>query len=154
MAQFVSNPLTVTMTAPAEPYKRADLIIHGIDHAKASYECRLFINNPDAGPDTSTADNSYVGSFWIFGHGGCAGGEGHCEPPRERRPFDFRIEHQLTPMSKIVVITEKLRALVPAGQQFTVRFVPYIRPDSADRLPANLVTDVLGFDRADLVTYQ
>src|SRR5579864_6462500 len=131
MAEFVSNPMTVTMTAPGEPYKRADLIIHGIDHAKASYECRLFINNPAAGPDTATTDNSYVGSFWIFGHGGCAGGEGHCEPPRERRPFDFRIEHQLTPMSKIVVITEKLRSLVAAGEQFTVRFVPYVRPDSA-----------------------
>jgi tyrosinase len=154
MADFVSNPVTVNLIAPSEPYKRADLVIHGIDHAKASYECRLFINNPDAGPQTPTSDNSYVGSFWIFGHGGCAGDEGHCEPPRERRPFDFRIEHQLTPVSKIVVITEKLRALVPAGQQFTLRLVPWIRPESAARLPSNLISDVLDFERADLVTYQ
>ena len=96
MATFVANPLTVTLTAPGEPYYRADLEFHGVDHSKASFEGRLFINNPDAGPDTPTGDESYVGSFWVFGHGGCAGDEGHCEPPAERRAFDFRAEHQLT----------------------------------------------------------
>jgi hypothetical protein len=154
MADFAANPVTVTLLAPAEPYVRADLEFHGVDHAKASFEARLFINNPDAGPDTPASDPSYAGSFWIFGHGGCAGDEGHCEPPRERRPFDFRPEHQLIPVSKRVMITEKLRALVQPGEQFTVRVVPYIRPESAGRLPANLVTDVLQFTRADLITYQ
>jgi hypothetical protein len=154
MADFVSNPLTVTLQAPAEPYLRADLEFHGVGHAGASFEARLFVNNPAAGPDTPTTDDSYAGSFWIFGHGGCAGDEGHCEPPRERRPFDFRPEHQLIAVSKRVMITEKLRALVQPGEQFTVRVVPYIRPESAGRLPANLVTDVLHFDRATLLTYQ
>jgi hypothetical protein len=154
MADFVANPLTVTLQAPGEPYQRADLEFHGVDHAKASFEARLFINNPGAGPDTPTTDESYAGSFWILGHGGCAGGEGHCEPARERRPFDFRPEHQLVPVSKRVMITEKLRALVQPGEQFTVRVVPYIRPESAGRLPGNLITDVLRFDRADLNTYQ
>jgi hypothetical protein len=154
MAAFVSNPLTVTLQAPAEPYQRADLEFHGVDHAKASFEARLFINNPGAGPDTPTTDESYAGSFWIFGHGGCAGDEGHCDPPRDRRPFDFRPEHQLVPVSKRVMITDKLRALVQPGEQFTVRVVPYVRPESAERLPGNLVTDVLSFNRADLNTYR
>ena len=154
MADFVSNPLTVTLQAPGEPFQRADLEFHGVDHAKASFEARLFINNPEAGPDTPMTDESYAGSFWIFGHGGCAGDEGHCEPPRERRPFDFRPHHQLIPVSKRVMITGKLRALVQPGAQFTVRVVPYVRPDSAERLPANLVTDLLQFDRAALITYQ
>jgi hypothetical protein len=145
---------TLTLQAPAEPYERADLEFHGVDHAKASFEARLFINNPQAGTDTPVTDESYAGSFWIFGHGGCAGDEGHCEPRRERRPYDLRPEHQLTPVSKRVVITDKLRALVRPGEQFTVRVVPWIRPESAARLPANLVTDVLHFDRADLVSYQ
>jgi hypothetical protein len=154
MAVFVANPLTVILQAPAESYTRADLEFHGVDHAKASFEARLFINNPGAGPDTPTTDASYAGSFWIFGHGGCAGDEGHCEPPRERRPFDFRPEHQLIPVSKRVMITGRLRALVQPGESFTVSVVPYVRPESAGRLPENLVTDVLSFDRANLITYQ
>ena len=52
MAEFVANPLTVTLTAPGVPYYRADLEFHGVDHSKASFEGRLFINNPDAGPGT------------------------------------------------------------------------------------------------------
>ena len=154
MAQFVANPLTVTLTAPGEPYYRADLEFHGVDHSKASFEGRLFINNPDAGPDTPTDDDSYAGSFWIFGHGGCAGEEGHCEPAAERRAFDFRPEHQLTTVSKRVMITDKLQALVQPGQDFTVRIVPCIRPELAEPLPANLVTDILQLDRVDLLAYQ
>jgi tyrosinase len=154
MATFVSNPVTVTLNAPDEPYRRADLEFHGVDHSKASFEGRLFINNPEAGPETPTDDASYAGSFWIFGHGGCAGDEGHCEPPRERRPFDFRAEHQLTPMSKRVVVTEKLRALVRPGEAFSVRIVPFVRAENAEPLPASLVSDLLQFDRADLLTYQ
>lgn len=154
MATFVPNPVTVTLTAPGEPYRRADLEFHGVDHSKASFEGRLFINNPEAGPGTPTDDPSYAGSFWVLGHGGCAGAEGHCEPPRERRPFDFRAEHQLTPMSKRVVVTGTLRALVQPGQTFSVRIVPYVRPENAEPLPGNLVSDVLRFDRADLLTYQ
>lgn len=154
MASFVSNPLTVTLTAPGEPYRRADLQFHGVDHGKASFEARLFINNRDAGPETPTDHESYAGSFWIFGHGGCAGDEGHCDPPTERRPFDFRPEHQLTAVSKVVVITEKLRELARPGEPFLVRIVPYVRPENAEPLPANLVSDLLQFDRVDLLTYQ
>ena len=154
MATFAANPLTLTLTAPGEPYRRADLEFHGLDHSKASFEGRLFINNPDAGPQTSPDDPSYVGSFWIFGHGGCAGDEGHCEPPQHRRPFDFRAEHQLIPTSKRVIITEKLRALVRPGDTFSVRIVPFVRPENAGPLPGSLVADLLQFDRVDLLTYQ
>lgn len=154
MAVFTANPLTVTLTAPAEPYRRADLVFHGVDHSRASYEGRLFVNHLDASPQTPTDDPSYAGSFWIFGHGGCAGDEGHCEPPASRRPFDFRAEHQLTPMTKRVIVTERLRALVEPGADFTVRILPYVRPEHAGPLPDTLVADLLAFERADLLTYQ
>jgi hypothetical protein len=150
----MADALTVTLTCPAEPYLRADLEFHGVDHSKASFEGRLFINQPDAGPDTPTNIDSYAGSFWIFGHGGCAGDEGHCEPAAERRAFDFRPEYQLTAVSKRVMITGKLQALVQPGQDFTVRIVPYVRPELAESLPANLVTDILQLDRVELLTYQ
>jgi hypothetical protein len=151
----MADALMVTLTSPAEPYVRADLAFHGVDHSKASFEGRLFINNATAGPDTVTDDaNGYAGSFWIFGHGGCAGAEGHCEPPQERRAFDFRPPHQLIPVSKRVIVTGRLQALVAPGADFTVRIIAVVRPAHAASLPGNLVTDLLHLERVDLVTYQ
>ena len=147
--------LTVTLTCPAEPYLRADLAFHGVDHSQASFEGRLFINNESAGAGTAADDaNGYAGSFWIFGHGGCAGAEGHCEPPQERRAFDFRPPHQLIPVSKRVIVTGRLQGLVAPGADFTVRIVAVVRAAHAATLPGNLVTDLLRLDRVDLVTYQ
>ena len=52
----------------------------------------MYLNNPDASPDTDpTPENGYAGSYYIFGHGGCYGGEGHCEvTPRRRTTPDPR----------------------------------------------------------------
>jgi hypothetical protein len=155
MAQFVSNPISVRLTAPAESYRRADLAFHGIDHSKASYEGRIFLNNSDAQVDTpKDRDHGYAGSFWVFGHGGCAGDEGHCEVPETLRPFDFRPEHQLTAISVNVIVTEALQTMVEPGVTFTVSVVPSVRQEHAEGLPEGLVTDLLHFDRVDLLTYQ
>jgi tyrosinase len=154
MGTFVPNTATVTLQAPALGFDRADLEIYGLDHSKATFEGRVFLNNEAAGPETSHEDPSYAGSFWVFGHGGCAGNEGHCEPVTERRPFDFRLEHQLTPVTKFVTITEALRARVDPGKSFQVTIVPIVRPELAADLPDALVTDLLHFDEVRLLTYQ
>jgi len=155
MAQFVSNPITVTLPAPTEGYQRADLAFHGVDHSKASFEGRIFFNNPDATPTTpKDQEHGYAGSFWIFGHGGCAGDEGHCDVPEDLRPFDFRPEHQLTTISVDVIVTEALKTIVKPGEAFSVSVVPWVRPEHADVLPETLVTDILHIDRVDLLTYQ
>jgi hypothetical protein len=154
MATFVSNPLTVTLEAPTEGYRRADLELNGVDHSRASYEGRLFINNDGAGPDTPTSDRSYAGSFWVFGHGGCAGDEGHCDPPSRTRLFDFRAEHQLTPVTKRVIVTTKLKELVEPGRSFTVRIVPCMRSVTAEPLPQTLVDDLLSVEEVRLLTFQ
>jgi hypothetical protein len=52
------------------------------------------------------------------------------------------------------VITPKLKALVGQGQTFSVRIVPYVRPENAEPMPASLVTDLLQFDEVALLTYQ
>jgi len=154
MANFVANPVTVTLQAPTTAYRRADVEVHGVDHSKASFEGRLFFNNPGATPETPTDDeHHYAGSFWVFGHGGCAGSEGHCEVPTARRPFDFRPEHQLTETSYRVIVTGKLQKMTTPGQPFTVTVVPYVRPEVAEPLPTNLVTDLLHVQRVDLRTY-
>lgn len=73
--------------------KGGDLIFYGIDPSRPSYEAHVFVNNRDADLDT-TRDlyHGYVGSFTIFGHGRCAGDEGHCDRwagPKDE--FDFRV---------------------------------------------------------------
>jgi hypothetical protein len=56
-------------------------------------------------------------------------------------------------MSVRVVVTEKLQQLVEPGQVFTVRIVPYLRPEDADHLPDELLQD-WAFDRIDLLTFR
>ncbi|MGA8725997.1 MAG: hypothetical protein WB565_13240 [Acidimicrobiales bacterium] len=154
MAIFISNPQSVRLQAPTESYSRADLEFNGLDHSRASFEGRIFINNEAATSDTPASDPSYAGSFWVFGHGGCAGNEGHCDPEPRTRPFDFRPEHQLTTMTKRVIITKALKDRVKPGEAFTITVVPRMRPESAGPLSSTLVSDLLSFDRVQLVTYQ
>jgi hypothetical protein len=155
MADFVPNPITVELRAPIESYKRADLAFHGVDHSRASFEGRIFLNNSDASETTSKdREHGYAGSFWIFGHGGCAGDAGHCDVPERVRPYDFRPEHQLTTISVDVIVTDALKALTEPGRPFGVTVVPWVRPAHAEVLSETLLSDLLHFQRVDLLTYQ
>ena len=54
---------------------RIGIEFHGLDHSGPSYEGMVFINNSEATLKTpTTIKNGYVGSYHIFGHGGCFGG--------------------------------------------------------------------------------
>src|SRR5205814_345386 len=111
---FVSAPIPLDDVGRA--FHRADLIFGGLDHSGPSYEVRIFFNRPDATADTPrSAGEGYVGSFFMFGHGGCAGQPGHCEVPESRRPYDLRPAHQLTPATRWVIVTDALRAILDAG---------------------------------------
>ncbi len=157
MATFVSTPTTVTLRPPADPFDRADLEIHGLDHSKASFEGRIFLNHPDADAATPPdAEHGYAGSFFVFGHGGCAGDEGHCDVPTDPdRPFDLRYEHQLTRVTKRVTISDQLRrTIADSGEgDLAVTVVPVIDPLDADDHPEALMTDLLDFKRVALLTY-
>lgn len=151
----VSAPVTVTLRPPAGGFRRADLEFHGLDHSRASFTARLFFNQPDADVDTPLDEaHGYAGFFTIFGHGGCAGDEGHCDVPTERRPFDLRPAHQLTPATKRVVVTDALRRALRSGGTLQLTIVPVLREEIATYLGSDLTTDLLSFDRADLLTYQ
>lgn len=108
-------------------FSRADIEFHEIDHSGASYEGRVFLNNPAAGEDTpKTIDNGYAGSFHIFGHGGCFGDEGHCEITPRRR-YDPRPPHHLTAAKKTVIATDAIRhALTTGVTELTITVVPVI----------------------------
>lgn len=115
--------ITVELPRPPhdspEDFSRADLEFRGVDHAGPSYEGCVYLNNPDADPDTGREpDTGYAGSFYVFGHGGCAGEAGHCDPAQAARgPYDLRPPHPLRPQFKTVVVTEALRRLMGAGDQ-------------------------------------
>ena len=113
---YVSKPLYLDINKLENRFKRADIEFHGVDHSGASYEGRVFLNNPNANRTTiKTAPNGYVGSFYIFGHGGCYGNEGHCEVHNERRPYDRRPSSPLTPA---VQASNSDRAITRTGEEY------------------------------------
>ena len=125
---------------------RADLLFYGLDHSGDSFEGRVFLKAPrnldrDAGRDHP----AYVGSFFIFGHGGCFGDVGHCDIPSERDPFDLRPPHQLEPAIRILTVTDAVRRLIEAGRdKAAVTVVAHATGRS---------NDVLAFDTVRLATY-
>jgi hypothetical protein len=127
-------------------FRRADLVFHGLDHSGPSYEVRIFFNQPDATADTPRTAEGYVGSFFMFGHGGCAGQPGHCEVPEARRPFDRRPPHQLTPASRWVIVTEALRRVVREAEGVVLTAVAVAAGPRAEG-------DVPPPERVALVTY-
>src|SRR6516165_1255346 len=104
--------LRLRLPATQQPFRRADLVFLGLEHAGPSVEVRIFFNAPDADASTpTTAAAGFAGFFSIFAHGGCFGDEGHCDMP-ERRPNDLRPPYALTPFTKHVTVTEPSRQLL------------------------------------------
>ena len=125
---FTSKPVAIDFAAPDHRMTRADLEIDGIFHGDASYEGRIFLNNPNADHNTPrTRGSGYAGSFYLFGHGGCLGDPGHCEVNEDgREKYDFRAPHPLTLASKRVTVTDAVRELAKANKEVTVTVVPVI----------------------------
>ncbi len=145
----------IDATALDTEFTRADIEFQGLDHTTASYEGRVFLNKPDANGTTPFDAPEYAGSYFIFGHGGCLGDVGHCDVI-ERRPFDPRSPHPLTPTRKAVIATDAIRRALErvAGldtKELTVTVVPVIlsttprvgRPD-----------DLVKYDQVEIITYR
>jgi tyrosinase len=148
MKRFHSEPLD--LPADRTEVVRADLIFYGVDHSGPTYDARIFLDNPRANADTPrTAEAGYAGSFTIFGHGGCFGGDNHCAPKdRYSDEFDRRPPHPLTPQTVAVTITDAL-ARVP-GEQVKVHVVTVL---SAGMEKLSGSAEVLPCERVRLATY-
>jgi hypothetical protein len=132
-------------------YSRADIEFEGLDHSGSSYEGRVYLNNPDADPGTDpTAENGYAGSYYVFGHGGCYGEEGHCDVVR-RGPYDPRPPHGLSPTRKVVIATDAIRRAASAGPTMTVTVVPVLM-STTDRVPEDEA--IPHFQSASVIAYQ
>jgi hypothetical protein len=145
---FTAPPLDVTRLD--DRFTRADVELHGVDHSGSSYEGRVYVNNPAADAQTPrTAEAGYVGSYHVFGHGGCLGDPGHCDV-HPRDPFDPRPGHPLTRARKVVIATERLREPLE-GDELTITIVPVVRsvgPKSGD------ADDIVKLDSVRIVTYR
>ncbi|WP_036339186.1 hypothetical protein [Modestobacter caceresii] len=143
--------LVFPVDVPPAPFSRADLVVTGVDHSSTSYEVRLFLNDPDATATTPrTAERGYAGRYTVFGHGGCYGGEGHCDAPAPGE--DLRLAPPLTSFDTYVTITDALQRLLAAGDALrTITLVPVsLPPRRADRRPA---PELLHLDDVTLQTY-
>jgi tyrosinase len=151
--------ITLTLARPGhgsgEEFSRADLEFRGVDHSGPSFEARIYLDNPAA--DVSTGlelGTGYAGSFHVFGHGGCFGEHGHCDIPQSpRSPYDVRLQHQLTPQFKTVIVTNALRAIMAKSRRktLTVTVIPIVRDNPVSRV--RNVSDPLRFDTVSLITY-
>jgi hypothetical protein len=149
MKHYVSSPLALPTTdGQLAPFERADLIFYGVDHSGPSYEARIFLNNGDAGFQTPCdTDNGYAGAFYVFGHGGCVGDEGHCDiDDRYEDEFDYRAPHPIQPWTKIVTVTHALRAA--GGPEVRVTLIAVATGFAEAR-----ETDALHFEHLRLATY-
>jgi len=154
VSSYVSAPIVTPAPEQATTFARADLVFYGVDHSGPSFEARVFIDNDEATAETPKDDPTYVGSFRIFGHGGCFGEEGHCDVPRGAQDaFDLRLPHQLLPHTMTVEITEFLRGRLEGSDSgpMTVTVIPVARgwPSGQE----GVTEDLLEFERLALVTY-
>jgi hypothetical protein len=156
MAGQLSAKLDLPTYSDGVTPTRSDLHFHGIDHSWSSFEARVFINNPGADQETApSAESGYVGSFYVFGHGGCFGDEGHCDvPDKPASPFDRRAAHQLTPTSKLVIVTDAVKPLLedPKVNTIDVTVVPVVRA-SVIAAPEHS-EQVLVVESVSLLTYE
>lgn len=142
--RFTSAPLE--LPAAEHRFARADLIFYGLDHSGSSYEAQVFMASRGVGGEPDQSHRAYVGSFFIFGHGGCFGDVGHCDIPTARDPFDLRPAHQLEPAVRILTVTEPLKAMLTQGLTAAkVTVVAHTEGRASD--------EVLSFRKIRLATY-
>ena len=148
-SKVYKSPKKITVANLPPTYSRADLEFIGVDHSGASYEARVYLNNPSADADTQAVEaNGYAGSYYIFGHGGCFGDVGHCEI-HQRDEFDPRPSHPLEPIKKVVIATDAIKKAAAQSADITVTVVPVVMSwtEKTD------MTDVMKFDHINVVTY-
>lgn len=154
VSRYVSDPVPTPAPEQADRFKRADLVFYGVDHSGPSFEARVFVDKTEANQDTPKEEASYVGSFYVFGHGGCFGDAGHCDVPTDPRdPFDRRLPHPLIPHAITLEITDFLKEKLKqsAKDALTVTVVPVARGWARNQ--ENGTKDLLEFERLALVTY-
>ena len=153
---YTSDPIEFDIGNLESRPSRIDLEFKDVSHGGASFEGRIFINNKRAGPRTPRTNKSYAGSFFVFGHGGCFGDEGHCDVAGAANLYDRRPEHALTPAFKRVDVTKAIYDAIKgkkktdkSAKTFTVTVVPIVTShnEKCD------IENVLRFRKLTMIAY-
>ena len=118
--KFISAPIPLNLGSKKDGFDRADVEIFGIDQSGASFEGRVFLNNPEATLKTPlTAEQGYAGSFHVYGYGiwpADAAADSAAKPSAS--------EAIRAPITKTVIATEAVRRAVAKGKEARVTVVP------------------------------
>jgi hypothetical protein len=108
-------------------FYQALIEFYGVDTNGPTYEGRVYVNNPNADGKTPLDESSgYVGSYYVFGHDGCWGDEGHCHV-LPNRTYDSRTHSHTDPVYKAVDATKAIKKCVKANTNIVVTVVPKVR---------------------------
>lgn len=148
MSAYTASSLEVPAPEAGVELTRVDLIFYGVDHSGPSYEARVFINHDSADVSTErTFERGYVGSFTVFGHGGCYGDIGHCDiNDRTTDDYDLRLAHPLTPWTKTLIMPSEAFELI-AGSKVSITVV------AVAQATAGAVELAMSFDRVRIAAY-
>lgn len=150
MHTYTSDPFDLPALDAGERLSRADLVVYGVEHRGPSYEVRAFFDNAEADHLTPLELHAgYAGCFTVFGHGGCFGEAGHCDPAaRTTDAFDLRPPNKATPQTKLIVCTAAVARLTAAT---TVVRLVCVRPGEGDGPEPS---DALEFESMRLLGYE
>jgi hypothetical protein len=138
-------PLPISFASVA----RLDLEFQDVRRDAGSFTCYVFLNPGGDVPAEAGRDHpSFAGSFTIFAHGRCWGGDGHCDFRRGPiHAFDRRPPHHLQPINVSMDMTDQLDRLEdPDALEVIVHATRLSEPDAAD--------GVLRFERLTALAYQ
>jgi hypothetical protein len=149
MQRYQSKPERIPPVAAAAA--TGQIIFYGVDRSGPSFEGRVFVNAPDANLETPRTDlEGFAGVFTVFGHGGCVGGPGHCDPDITPDPdFELRQPQGLPPVIKTVNLPKSIIDRLRTVDSTTVTVVPV---EPSDDGPA--VSHALDFDSWRLTIYE
>jgi hypothetical protein len=118
--RFISAVIPLNLGSRKGTFDRADIEIYGIDQSGASFEGRVFLNNPGATLKTPlTGEHGYAGSFHVYGYGiwpADAAAESAAKPAAS--------EAIRAPITKTVIATEEVRRAAAKGKEVRVTVVP------------------------------
>jgi tyrosinase len=90
--------------------EKASLAFYGLKKTKESYQVRVFCAADGYDATSERKDNpAYGNTLYLFGHGECGGGPGHCDLRKTRRRYDRRPEHHLTPYNTALDVTKAVQ---------------------------------------------
>jgi hypothetical protein len=106
---------------------RADIEVAGLEHAAGSYELRIFIDNPGAGPDTEPLPAAgYAGSIYVYGYG-------------DPLPPALAESGGRLPLERSLPVTDAVVAAAARGPQLSITLV-LVPPDAGIDLDALTVS--------------